>query len=132
MILLQAPYPSFETSTVLPSPEWNDSTSLVNQMGLKRSMNNVVYTTVRTSNRQLFKWVFNLTSEKVRELQDFYKLYSSQPIYATDHKGRKIVGFIKNNPITASGTHRAVYSPGPTNFSNDSESLEIEFEGEVQ
>jgi len=91
---------SYQTTTVLPNPEWSDSEQLTGEVTIKRSINGEVYTYVKSKNdrrRLLFR--FRLTRSKSLELKAFIQSYFSSIVHLIDHEQQRWVGNILNNPF---------------------------------
>jgi len=91
---------SYQTTTVLPNPEWSDSEQLTGEVVIKRSVNGGVYTYVKSKNdrrRLLFR--FRLTRSKSLELKAFIQSYFTSIVRLVDHEQQKWVGNILNNPF---------------------------------
>lgn len=124
-LIIQAPYPGLETTTTLPSPNFDDAQSLISQVFVKRSMNGKVYTYKNDLGSKFhFNWSFSLTRAKSIEMRNFFEIYGGQPWLVTDHNGQTIVGYCKTNPLSFVPVQRGVYCA-----SVDIVTLEFEFEG---
>jgi len=91
---------SYQTTTILPNPEWSDSEQLTGEITIKRSVNGGVYTYVKSKNdrrRLLFR--FRLTRSKSLELKAFIQSYFTSTITLRDHEQQKWVGNLLNNPF---------------------------------
>ncbi len=91
---------SYQTTTVLPNPDWNDSEQLTGEVTIKRSVNGEIYTYVKSKNdrrRLLFR--FLLTRAKSLELKAFIQSYFSSEVRLVDHEGQRWVGNLLNNPF---------------------------------
>jgi hypothetical protein len=99
MILLQAPLPNIRTTTALPNPELNDSVGRAVSLDTKRSMNNVLYTYVKTNQRYKLHFDFVLHRMKALELRAFFSVYYRSKIRLIDHGGNAWEGYFSNNPF---------------------------------
>ena len=91
---------SYQTTTILPNPEWSDSEQLTGEVTIKRSVNGAVYTYVKSKNdrrRLLFR--FRLTRSKSLELKAFIQSYFSSTVNLIDHKNQRWIGNLLNNPF---------------------------------
>lgn len=113
MFVLQGPYPSLRTTTLLPSPRFSDQEALKATVKIIRSMNGARYTYV-TSREGLhkLKWDFQISRHKAMELREFIDVYYDSIIKATDHNGVIWIGYLKNNPFEFTGDSRAAGWPG--------------------
>lgn len=95
MIVLQAPFDVIQTTTQLPNPLFDDSESANVSVNTKRSMTNVLYTTVKRSGRSILKWSFELSRGKALELRAFIESYKTTKIRITDHRNRVWYGYFR-------------------------------------
>ena len=113
MFLLRSPYPSFDTTTVLPSPEFGDSEALRGIVKILRTMTGELYTYVsKKEGLKKLTWRFKTSKNKAKEVREFIKAYYGDPIQATDHNGDVWIGYLKNNPYEFEDVSRAVSFPG--------------------
>ena len=128
MFVLQAPYPTLQTSTYLPNPQLGDSEGKILNVDIKRAMDGTMYSFVKTRDREKLIWTFRLSQHKGMELMAFYQSYSTSQLKVTDHLGNVFLGYFTSNPVEFEATNRSVDSPG-----NDTMvSIQIEFEGTKQ
>jgi len=128
MFVLQAPYPTLQTSTYLPNPQLGDSEGNILNVDIKRAMDGTMYSFVKTRDREKLIWTFRLSQHKGMELMAFYQSYSTSQLKVTDHLGNVFLGYFTSNPVEFEATNRSVDSPG-----NDTMvSIQIEFEGTKQ
>lgn len=91
---------SYQTTTVLPNPEFSDSEALTGEVAIKRTVNGETYTYVKSkNNRRRLLFRFRLTRPKSLELKAFIIAYFSSPITLIDHEEQKWFGNILNNPF---------------------------------
>lgn len=110
---------SFQTTTVLPDPEWNDSENLTDEIIVKRSMVGTIYTYTKTKNaRRRLLMRFNLTRQKALELRAFIRAYYSSEIKLTDHENQVWLVKFTSNPFEFATPSTAEWR-----------SIELEFEG---
>jgi len=98
-ILLFAPFPAVAASIVLPRPMLGDKEGHACQMKLRRSMNGVVYTNVKTTNRRIFSYTFDMTVQKGYELQAFFEEYVAEHMKLQNWKGEIWDVQLLTNPI---------------------------------
>src|SRR5208337_1305307 len=126
---LQAPYPSMQTTTVLPLPKFSDTMALTDAVMVKRAMDGTRYTYVKTKGgRKKLKWEFLITRNKGLELRAFIQSYFSSQIYVTDHLGRTWVGYFMCNPFEFDTPERG-YPPRQGWPVGEVQAISIEFEG---
>lgn len=131
MFTLQAPYPSLQTTTYLPNPQFGDSEASCDTVTLKRSMNGVRRTYVKKRGRRKHMWQFQLSRNKSLELEEFFKSYHASMVRITDHRGDVWIGNFTSNPFDFEISARAepAIAPMPRGeFVN----IGIEFEGVKQ
>ena len=108
MFVLRAPYPSLQTTTLLPSPRFSDQEALKATVKTIRTMNGTLYTYVTSRDGlQTLKWDFQLSRHKAMELREFINAYCGGVIKGTDHNDVNWVGYLKNNPFEFNGESRA-------------------------
>ena len=113
MFVLRAPYPSLQTTTLLPSPRFSDQDALKATVKSARSMNGVQYTHVMSrEGLHKLKWDFRLARHKAMELREFINSYYDELIQVTDHNAVIWIGYLKNNPFEFTGDSRAGGWPG--------------------
>ena len=129
MFILQAPYPSLETTSYFPNPEFGDSENIAAEVLVKRMMDGTVFTYVhRKDNRHRFLWSFRLTRTKALELRAFIYSYYASQIRVTDHTDRVWVGHLINNPFEFDTVSRAAPAIAPMPR-GETQMIELEFEG---
>ena len=91
---------SYQTTTVLPNPEWQDSEQLTSALAVKRTVNGATYTYVKSKNdRRRLLMRFILTRAKSLELKAFINAYYSSIVTLIDHEQQKWIGNLLNNPF---------------------------------
>ncbi len=91
---------SYQTTTILPNPEWSDSEQLTGEVIIKRSMEGETYTYVKSKNdRRKLLFRFRLTRSKSFELKAFIQSYYNSKVRLIDHKQQKWIGNLLNNPF---------------------------------
>lgn len=113
MFILKAPYPSLQTSTLLPSPTFSDQNALKATIKTFHSMNGTLYTyVIGRKGMHKLKWTFKLSRYKALELREFIKAYYDTLIKITDHNGDIWIGYLKSNPFEFLGDSIAPSMPG--------------------
>ena len=129
MFKLQAPYPLWQTTTLLPNPQFSDQEALVDTLVQKRAMDGTRYVYIhRRDDRRKLHWTFALTRNKGLELQAFIKSYFASRIRVVDHNGVVWLGNFTNDPFECNTTERAApaITPMPR---GELETVDIEFQG---
>lgn len=131
MFTLQAPHPGFQTTTVVPNPDFGDGENLAVVVNTKRSLDGTMFTYVKRKGRRRLQWTFSLTRNKGLEVRAFLQSYYASKILVTDHNGRKWVGHFVNNPFEFETDRRSApaITPMPR---GERQRITIEFEGEEQ
>lgn len=125
---LQAPYPSLQTTSLLPNPQFSDGESHTSEVNRKYATNGKLRTYVKRKNgRKRLTWEFIVTRPKAKELMAFMKVYYASKILATDHNGRQWVGNIMNDPFEITNDSRG--APAFTVLRGELSSVRMEFEG---
>lgn len=122
---LSAPYPQLETVTFLPNPEFSDIRRPVQNVAIRRSMNNTTRTYVKTSSRKVFNYTFSLTRQKALELRAFIESYYSSQLQIIDHDSRRWIVYFTGNPFEINGAGAALNYPG-----SEYATIPLAFEGE--
>lgn len=131
MFILQGPWPSLRSRTVIPNPLFSNSDANQHQVIVKRAETGRVRTYVRRNNRRVLIWNFEMDREKALELRAFLKAYAADEILITDHNGEKWLGYFTSNPFSFEARNRA--APGPSNFKRvlqEKETISLEFQGQ--
>jgi len=112
---------SYQTTTLLPNPEWNDSESLLDEIIVKRVLEGQHHVYVKTKNQRR-KLVFNLKLHRLKslELKAFIQSYFSSEITLIDHLNQRWIGKLTSNPFEFS------------TVSQDIVTISLEFEGTKQ
>ena len=132
MFQMQAPYPTLQTTTLLPSPQFSDQEALLDTVTRKLAMDGTRYAYVkRRGGRRKLKWTFQLSRNKGLELQAFIWSYFASKVMVVDHNGRVWVGNFTNNPFefNTSDAARPAIAPMPR---GELQQIDIEFEGVEQ
>jgi hypothetical protein len=131
MFTLSAPYPSQQTTTILPNPQLGNSEANTGTITRKVAVDGTRYTYVRSSDRRKFTWSFRLTRNKALELVAFIKAYHTSAVRVEDHSGRVIIGVFRTNPFefeTALASKPAIL---PLRR-GEQVTITVEFEGVIQ
>ena len=109
---------SYQTTTFLPNPEWDDSEQLTGEITIKRANDGTTYTYIRTKeNRRRLLFRFRLTREKSLELREFIIAYFSSEIRLIDYNDNTWIGNLLNNPFEFES------------LSGEEQNIQLEFEG---
>lgn len=113
MIILQGPHPNYQTTSVFPNPQLDDTFGNVVSMTLKKAVDGTRYTYVQKSPRRKFKYYFKgLTTDKAQELEAFYNSYSASLIRLTDPEGVAWLVRFTNDPWEFAEEHKRYQSIG--------------------
>lgn len=121
---LQAPVPSLQTTIILPSPQFSDSEAPQGTIDIKRSINNTLYTYVKSNSRSKLTYTLILSRMAALELRAFILAYYRATIRLTNHKGEVWDVKFTSNPSEFSGKGRASSDPG-----QETVEITLEFEG---
>lgn len=110
--VMQAPVPGIETTSVLPSPQFNNTEGRRLFVEMRRSMNNKKRSYVKSNTRSKLSYSFEVTRNKGEEIKQFILSYYGSKIRWTDHLGDVWEGYFTSNPFSFSGAGRAAGSPG--------------------
>jgi hypothetical protein len=129
MFQLQAPYPSVQTTSLLPNPQFSDGEALTDSVIPKRAMDGTLRTYVKRKNgRRKLTWTFKMTRNKGLEVRAFVLAYFASKVRVTDHNGRIWVGNFTNDPFEFETTEKAGPSIGGWP-KGESQTITLEFEG---
>ena len=129
---LAAPYPSLQTTTLLPNPQLSDQEGLTATVTRKTAMDGTRYSYVkRKGDRRKLKWTFRLMRNKGLELRAFIFAYFASPVKVIDHNGRAWIGNFTNNPFEFDTSQKAgpPIAPWPV---GEAQMIDLEFEGVEQ
>lgn len=131
MFRMEAPYPTLQTLTVMPSPQFSDQETNLNTVARKLAMDGTRYTYVKRRTRRKLLWSFKLSRNKALEVRAFFMSYFASKIRITDHRNRIWLGYFTSNPFEFDTPSRAApaISPMPR---GETQTIDIEFEGEEQ
>ncbi len=112
---------SYQTTTLLPNPEFGDSEGILDEVSIKRTINGSRHVYVKTKNQRR-KLIFNfrLTRLKSLELRAFIQSYFSSIITLVDHEDQTWVGNFMSNPFEF------------TSIAASEISIQLDFEGVKQ
>lgn len=129
MFIIQAPYPTLQTSAVLPNPQFSDSESLLETVDKKRTMDGTLYTYVHhKSGRHKLSWTFSMTRNKGLELRAFIVAYFAAKILIRDHNDNVWIGNFTVNPFEFNTDQRAAPAISPMPL-GELQTITLEFEG---
>lgn len=128
MFVLEAPYPGSATAVMLPNPELSDGEGLTDEVIPRRAIDGTLRTYVKTKGgRRKLSWDFRLTRPRAFELKAFLRLFNASVMKITDHRDRKWIGNLVNNPFEFTTTRGA--RPHTTTTRGEIMSIRLEFEG---
>jgi hypothetical protein len=128
MFTLEAPYPTLQTTTLLPNPQFSDQEALLDTVNRKLALDGTRYTYVKRRARRKLKWMFRLTRVKALELRAFIFSYFASKIRLTDHNNRMWIGYFTTNPFEFDTTDRGAPAIAPMPR-GELVNVELEFEG---
>ncbi len=131
MFQLQAPYPSLQTTSILPNPRFGDSEGLRAEVRVKRAMDGTRFTYIKRKGGKKLQWTFKLTRNKGLEVRAFIQSYFASTIVVTDHNDRKWIGNFTNNPFEFDTPSRAAPAIAPMPR-GESQIITLELEGSEQ
>ena len=113
MFKIIAPYPTYQMTTILPSPDFSNGQRSVGTINKQRAMDGTLYTHIkRKQERQHFQWSFELSRHKAIELKQLVNLYYGLPMRVVDHTNATYLGYIINNPVEFTANGKAEGWPG--------------------
>ena len=129
MFIIQAPYPTLQTTTILPNPQFSDAESLLDTVDIKRAMDGTLYTYIKSRDgRRHLKWTFQLTRNKGLELRAFIQIYFAKNIMITDHNRSIWIGNFVSNPFEFVTSSKGGPAISPM-LRGEMQTIDIEFEG---
>ena len=94
-----APYPTVQTISKFPNPEFADSERKTSSVNFIRTTDGSLYSYVKTKNgRRRLQMRFTLTRMKALEMRAFIDSYFASKIEFTDVEEVRWVGYIMSNP----------------------------------
>jgi len=131
MFRMEAPYPTLQTLTAMPSPQFSDQETNLNTVSRKLAMDGTRYTYVKRRTRRKLLWSFKLSRNKALEVRAFFMSYFASKIRITDHRNRIWLGYFTSNPFEFDTPSRA--TPAISLMPRgETQTIDIEFEGEEQ
>jgi len=113
MFMLRGPYPAMQSTVILPSPNWGDSSGIASTLQVLRAMDGTRYTYIHSKDgRKVFQWDFTIARNKALELRAFINAYYRTKVQVIDHNDDIWIGYLINNPFEHAGSGRAVDFPG--------------------
>lgn len=131
MFRMEAPYPTLQTLTVMPNPQFSDQEGNLNTVSRLTAMDGTRYTYVKRRIRRKLHWTFKLSRNKGLEVRAFFMSYFASQIRISDHRNRVWVGNFTSNPFEFEGLSRAAPAIDSM-LRGETVNIEIEFEGEEQ
>lgn len=109
-VTLAAPYPTIETLSTLPNPDFSDVQSNRAEVTVHRSMDNTKRTTIKTSSAFRLTYSFRMTRMKTLEVIEFVRSYYASQIRLVNHKDEVWIVKLLTNPseFNAAGRSAAV------------------------
>ena len=109
---------AYQTTTLLPNPEWSDNEGLLDEIIVKRVLEGQHHVYIKTKNQRR-KLIFNLKLHRLKslELRAFIQSYFSSEITLIDHLDQLWKGKFTINPFEFNTT------------SSDIVNIQLEFEG---
>lgn len=124
-LILRAPLPHIQTTSVFPSPKFGDGEAPRLSIDVKQSMNGTTYSYVKSSARSRLQYTLTLSRMKALELRDFIQAYYRAKVQLTNHKGEVWDGYFVSNPFEFN-TDGKSSQPGGAN-----QAITIDFDGEI-
>ena len=113
MFKIEAPSPGYQTTIILPSPDWGDSVEIAASMTSVRAMDGTLYTYVKQRDgRKRLQFTFKIARSKALELRAFIKVYYRTAMRLTDHNNDKWTVYLRDNPFSFTGGSKAEPFPG--------------------
>lgn len=113
MLKLEAPFPGYQTTVLLPSPTWGDSEEIASSLTTARAMDGTLYTyTKQRQGRRRLRYTFVIARSKGLELRAFLKVYYRTAMRITDHDDTVWIGYLQGNPFDMQGKSKADAFPG--------------------
>lgn len=107
-MILQAPHSLIQTTILLPNPSFGDPQSLKDALVSKTARSGITRTHIKTTDRRLLSYTFNLTREKAEELKQFIISYAGEEIRIT-WKGEVWKALLSNDVIDFTPVSRGNY-----------------------
>jgi hypothetical protein len=124
MLRLEAPAPGYQTTVLLPSPEWGDSVEVASSLTTIRAMDGTLYTySKQREGRKRLQYSFVISRAKALELRAFVKVYYRTAMRITDHNDDVWEAYLQSNPFNEAGQSKALDFPG-----GETMTVSLEFE----
>jgi len=112
---------AYQTTTVLPNPDWSDSEGILGEVIIKRTITGARHIYVKTKNqRRRIGFSLKLTRMKALELRAFIQSYFASEITLTDHLNQVWIGYFTVNPFEFMTTNANILT------------IQLDFEGVKQ
>lgn len=98
-LILQAPYPTIQTTSLLPSPQFSDSEAPQQAINIRRAMDGTRRTYIKSNELSKLVYTFALWRGKALELRAFIESYYFATIKLTNHKGEIWLVNFSTNPF---------------------------------
>ena len=119
---LQSPFEGPETIITLPKPLVGNTENIVSDLLLKKSMNGVKRTYIKTNESRRLTYTFSMTRDKGLELENFFKLHNGHKMRLTTWEAEVWRVNLITNPLDFNQPRRgAVCGPQVE--------IDLEFEG---
>ena len=113
MFKIEAPFPGYQTTVLLPSPARGDSEEIASSLTTARAMDGTLYTyTKQRQGRKRLRYTFVIARSKALELRAFLKVYYRSAMRITDHDDTTWIGYLQGNPFDIQGQSKAGGFPG--------------------
>jgi hypothetical protein len=114
MMILQAPMPTPQTTTVLPNPQFGDGETPSHTIDVKQSMNGTTYSYVKSNARSKLQYTLTLSRMKALELRAFIVAYYRAQIRLTNHLGEVWDVYFTVNPFEFNSKNKSSAPGGAT------------------
>lgn len=113
MFKIEAPYPGYQTTVLLPSPSHGDSEEIASSLVTARAMDGTLYTySKQREGRRRLQYSFVIARGKGLELRAFLKAYYRSAMRITDHDDNTWIVYLQGNPFDMQGQSKAAGFPG--------------------
>lgn len=113
MFKIEAPFPGYQTTVLLPSPVWGDTEEIASSLTTARGMDGTLYTYTRQrQGRKRLRYTIVIARSKALELRAFLKVYFRSAMRITDHDETVWIGYLQGNPFDMQGQSKAEGFPG--------------------
>ena len=99
MMYLSAPWDLIQATTMLPNPELGNLVNNQIEVQARNSMNNTLYTYIKSNDREKLVYDIRLTRAKSLELETFIDYYIAQEYRLIDYDDVSYRVFLTNNPF---------------------------------